>query len=538
MAWDTDLMKEDAKKLWESTPPGFIGKGIMGVVDKIRGNEDEIMKGVRRLIERNPTMPIGKIIRLLVERYNIPQEKAETLAKSAISTTRGLGPDAGAETAEAPSRRRSPDARDWLDRKDWKDLDPGMMIPEPKVHPDAPQVPHHLDVNPLQTMEFRDYNQDGIEDRSQGIYSQDRDLIPWDPDRESKWFRENPFLEKMREGRLEQYNMNKGGRVGYQTGGITEQRNLPPEYVEALGKTYAADLTRQAGIPSITTATAQQPGETAQQWQQRQAQAQQYGITKAGMAELAPQVAAQDPYQAAAYAQAVDPTTGLGGYQPYLTAAGTAAQAAGALTGPGAGTGAGSIASYMSPYQQQVIDATMADYDAQAAKSRLGLGEQAVSGGAFGSGRHGIAEAEFDALSGRGRASMLADLRQRGFQQASTARQQDLANQIGLTNLQSGLGQTQQDFARSQIAGLGGLGATQQAQNQAILDAQRQFATMAVQEPRDRLAMLGQGVAGLSGLGSITATETPQQQSSPLGTALGYGLMGADIYGRIFKGQS
>ena len=192
----------------------------------------------------------------------------------------------------------------------------------------------------------------------------------------------------------------------------------------------------------------------------------------------------------------------------------------------------------MSPYQQQVIDATMADYDAQAAKSRLGLGAQAVSGGAFGSGRHGIAEAEFDALSNRGRAAQLANLRSTGFQQASTARQQDLANQIGLSNLQSGLGQTQQDFARSQIAGLGGLGATQQAQSQAVLDAQRQFATMAVQEPRDRLAMLGQGVAGLSGMGTISATETPQQQSSPLGTALGYGLMGADIYGRIFKGQS
>ena len=59
---------------------------------------------------------------------------------------------------------------------------------------------------------------------------------------------------------------------------------------------------------------------------------------------------------------------------------------------------------------------------------------------------------------------------------------------------------------------------------------------MAVQEPRNRLNMLGQGVAGLSGLGSITATQTPmQQQASPLASALGYGLMGADIYGRIFN---
>ncbi len=317
---------------------------------------------------------------------------------------------------------------------------------------------------------------------------------------------------------------------------VSETRTLPPEFIEALGKTYAADLTRQAGIPSITTAQTQQPGETAQQFQQRQAQAQQFGITKAGMADLAPQVAAQDPYQAAAYAQAVDPTTGLGAYQPYLTKAGTAADAATALTGTGAGTGAGSIESYMSPYQQQVIDATMADYDAQAAKSRLGLGAQAVSGGAFGSGRHGIAEAEFDALSNRGRTSMLADLRQRGFQQASAARQQDLANQQAIANQQAGLGARALDFSRAQIAGLGGLGAQQQAQNQAILDAQRQTAEMAIAEPRQRLGMLGSGVMGLmGGMGQSVLTDAPAApQASPLASALGYGLMGADIYGRIF----
>ena len=110
-------------------------------------------------------------------------------------------------------------------------------------------------------------------------------------------------------------------RIEYQTGGITETRQLPPEFIEAAQKTFLADLTRQAGIPSITTATTQQPGETAEQFAARQAQAQQFGITKAGMADLAPQVAAQDPLQVAAYAQAVDPTTGLGAYQPFLTKA-------------------------------------------------------------------------------------------------------------------------------------------------------------------------------------------------------------------------
>ena len=157
---------------------------------------------------------------------------------------------------------------------------------------------------------------------------------------------------------------------------LTEQRNLPPEFIEALGKTYAADLTRQAGIPSITTAETQQPGETAEQFAQRQAQAQQFGITQAGMAALKPEVAPQAALQTAAYTQATDATYGLGAYRDYLTDAKAAADAATALTGTGMplpeGVTAGSIEAYMSPYQQQVIDATMADYDAQAAKSSLG----------------------------------------------------------------------------------------------------------------------------------------------------------------------
>jgi len=317
---------------------------------------------------------------------------------------------------------------------------------------------------------------------------------------------------------------------------ITEVRDLPPEYIEALGKTYAADLTRQAGIPSITNATAQQTGETAEQFAQRQAQAQQFNITKAGMSELAPQLAGQDAYQTAAYTQAADPTTGLGAYQPFLQKATTAADAATGLTGVGAGTGTGSIQSYMSPYQQQVIDASLADYDAQAAKSRLNLGANAVGAGAFGSGRQGIAEAEFDALSNRGRGTLQAGLRQSGFQQAQQSRQQDLANQLGLSNLQSGLGNTAQGFAQSQIAGLGTLGSAQQAQDQAGLDVARQTAQMAVDDPRRRLDMLGQGVAGLTpGAGSTRVSEVPEAPTaSPLQTALGAGLMGADIYGRIF----
>ena len=100
--------------------------------------------------------------------------------------------------------------------------------------------------------------------------------------------------------------------------------------------------------------------------------------------------------------------------------------------------------------------------------------------GAFGGGREGVQRAEYQAASDMNRARLLADLRQKGFQQAATARQQDLANQMGISQLQSGLGGAAQDFARAQISGLGTLGAAQQAQTQAELDAARQTAAMAV----------------------------------------------------------
>ena len=326
-------------------------------------------------------------------------------------------------------------------------------------------------------------------------------------------------------------------RMMAQTGGITETRTLPPEFIEAAQRTFLTDLATQSGMPSVTTAAAKQPGETDAQFAQRQAQAQQFGITRAGMAELAPQVAAQDPLQAAAYQQAVDPTKGLGSFQPFLTKAGTAADAATALTGTGAGTGVGSIESYRSPYQQQVIDTTMAEFDRQA---QIRANQQAAATlgipGAFGGGREGVQRAEYQAASDRNRAQTFANLQQQGFQNAAARRQQDLANQMNISQLQSGLGARAQDFSRAQISGLGTLGAAQQAQTQAVLDAQRQAAQMAIDEPRQALARFGQGIAGITpGAGSIRIGEAQAAAgASPLMKALGLGLAGADIYGRIF----
>ena len=310
---------------------------------------------------------------------------------------------------------------------------------------------------------------------------------------------------------------------------VATTQQLQPDWIEALGKTYAADLTRRAGIPSITTAQTQQTGESAEQFAQRQAEAQQYGIRKAGMADLIPTVAGQDALQTAAYQQATDATKGLGAYQPYLTKAGAAADDLTGLTGPL--TGAQQTA-YMSPYQTQVMDTALAEFDKQAAMRQQSISDAAVGIGGFGGGREGVMQAEYQSASDKNRAALQAQMLQQGFQQAQQARQQDYTNLTGIANLQANLGQTAQTGAQRQIAGLGTLGGVQQAQTQAEIDAARQGSQMAVLEPQQRLGTLGSGVIGLmggtQGMGT-TYQQTPQ--SSPLASALGIGSTLAGIYG-------
>ena len=216
----------------------------------------------------------------------------------------------------------------------------------------------------------------------------------------------------------------------------------------------------------------------------------------------------------------------------FLTKATTAADAATALTGTGAGTGAGSIASYMSPYQSDVISTALAEFDKQAAMRQQDISDAAVRLGGFGGGREGVLQSEYQSTSDKNRAALQAGLLQQGYQQAQQARQQDLTNQRGIATLQSTLGGGAQNLAQQQISGLGTLGGAQQAQAQAVADAQRQAAQTAAYEPYQRLGTYGAGVASLiSGYPSGQQTMTPS--ASPLQTALGVGTGLAGIYGGL-----
>ena len=283
---------------------------------------------------------------------------------------------------------------------------------------------------------------------------------------------------------------------------ITTTRALPAQFIEDLGRDYGKQISALTSLPMDTS-------------------------------KFAPTVAAQDPLQTAAYTQATDATTGLGAYQPFLTKATTAADAATALTGTGAGTGAGSIASYMSPYQSDVMSTALAEFDKQAAIRQQSISDAALGvPGAYGGGREGVLQSEYQSTSDKNRAALQAGMLQQGFQQAQQARQQDFARQQGLAGLQSTLGGGAQQLAQQQISGLGTLGGAQQAQSQAVLDAQRQAAQTAAYEPYQRLGTYGSGVASLiSGYPSGQQTMTPS--ASPLQTALGVGTGLAGIYGGL-----
>ena len=82
---------------------------------------------------------------------------------------------------------------------------------------------------------------------------------------------------------------------------------------------------------------------------------------------------------------------------------------------------------FMSPYQQEVIDTTLSEFDRQQAIADTARRDAAIRAGAFGGGREGVMAAEFDARNQMQRAGLQAQLLQQGFQQAEAAAAQDLA---------------------------------------------------------------------------------------------------------------
>ena len=406
---------------------------------------------------------------------------------------------------------------------------------------------------------------------------------------------------------------------------VTEQRQLFAPQIESLAEQYAKSMGTEAAKPfTDADITAMAPQVAPQTALQQQAT----GLTTAGLGAYQPYVTAAGtglgdaatqltaaqtglaniaPYAAQTVQDLAGAQQTLGGVQPYIGAAGTGLAGAGTamtgvspyitgaagLTGAGAGTGTGSIAEYMSPYQQQVINTTLAEFDKQAAMRQQAISDAAIGVGGYGGGREGVMQAEYQTQSDRDRAMIEAQLQQQGFTQAQAARQADLASRLGIGGAQQqyasglaglgqaqlGLGGAQQALAAQQgalaqgylapgqmMAGVAGqqagmagqraalaqaqlgagqaeqamigrdvglagqVGAMDQAYAQAVMDAGREKARMGLYEPMERLGWLGQGLTGLMGGMGPQYQFQQAPNPNPLAQALGMGLSGASIY--------
>ena len=204
-----------------------------------------------------------------------------------------------------------------------------------------------------------------------------------------------------------------------------------------------------------------------------------------------PKVAAQDALQK----QAVQAAAGLG-----------------ALTGPDA------FKPFMSPYQQEVIDTTLAEFDRNQAIQDTAMRDQAIAAGAYGGGREGVMAAESARGAAASRAQLQAQLLNQGFQQAQQAASADLQAQQGLGGYQSQLGQQQQAFA------------------QAGLDAAQIAAREAEFQPFTQLGLIGQQLAQIQPGAFPTQTvgyAPPAAPASPMSQFLGGAAGIAGIGGKL-----
>ena len=179
------------------------------------------------------------------------------------------------------------------------------------------------------------------------------------------------------------------------------------------------------------------------------------------------------------------------------TDAAAAAADLGTLVGPDA------FKQFMSPYQQEVIDTTLAEFDRQQAIADTALRDRAIQAGAFGGGREGVLAAEAARGAATNRANLQAQLLAQGFQQAQAAAAADLAARQGLGQYQSALGQQQQ------------------AVEQAKLDAAQIAAKEEQFQPFTQLGLIGQQLAQIQpgafptqtvGVGATQPTASPMSQ--------------------------
>jgi hypothetical protein len=167
---------------------------------------------------------------------------------------------------------------------------------------------------------------------------------------------------------------------------------------------------------------------------------------------------------------------------------------------------------FMSPYQKEIIDTTMQEYDVQAGRGRQQIRDNAYNVGAFGGARQGVEMGTYQSESDRNRAALLAGMQGQGYTQALTRQDQQLANLQNVAGFQTGM--------ESQgIAGLEAVGQQAQALEQQKLNQLAAAGQTAYTLPMNRLTDVANIYGSIAGAmpGSPTQKFTP----NPMVTGLG-----------------
>lgn len=158
------------------------------------------------------------------------------------------------------------------------------------------------------------------------------------------------------------------------------------------------------------------------------------------------------------------------------------------------------IAQFANPFQQQVIDRSMADIGTAQQLAQRQLGQQATAARAFGGSRHGVAEALTNAGFIKQAADTSAGLHQQGFNTALGAAQQQQQMLSTLAGQGFGFGQ-QLNQQQAQA------GQQQRAMLQALIDAARAQYGGFTGAPAQSL-QLPMAALGAANMGQQTQTST------------------------------
>jgi hypothetical protein len=194
--------------------------------------------------------------------------------------------------------------------------------------------------------------------------------------------------------------------------------------------------------------------------------------------------------------------TGIASYEPYLDQISQQQ-----LLDPSQG-----YKDFMSPYQKEIIDTTMQEYDVQAGRGRQQIRDNAYNVGAFGGARQGVEMGTYQSESDRNRAALLAGMQGQGYNQALAQQQQQLGNLQNMAQFQTGM--------ESQgIAGMEAAGAQAQALEQQKLNQLAAAGQTAYTLPMNRLTDVANIYGSIAGAmpGSPTQKFTP----SPIATGIG-----------------